>query len=83
MTTDATVLPAVDVLVIGAGMAGGAITCTLAEAGVEVLCLEQGRWIPGASRPHGDRFYELERSYRWSTSPGARTIRSAQMRSSR
>lgn len=65
-------LPPVAVLVIGAGMAGGAITCTLAEAGVDVLCLEQGRWVPGGSRPHADRYYELERQFRWSTSPNVR-----------
>lgn len=65
-------LPSVPILVIGAGMAGGAISCTLAEAGVPVVCLEQGRWVPGGSRPHADRYYELERQYAWSTSPNTR-----------
>jgi choline dehydrogenase-like flavoprotein len=65
-------LPPVPVLVIGAGMAGGAISCTLAEAGVPVVCLEQGRWVAGGARPHADRYYELERQYRWSTSPNTR-----------
>lgn len=65
-------LPEVEVLIIGAGMAGGAIACTLAEAGVEVRCLEQGNWLPGGARPHGDRYYELERGTRWNTSPNIR-----------
>lgn len=65
-------LDPVEVLVIGAGMAGGAISCTLAEAGVEVVCLEQGDWVPGSKRPHADRFYELERAFNWSTSPNVR-----------
>jgi 2-methyl-1,2-propanediol dehydrogenase len=34
----------VDVLVIGSGAAGGAITKRLAEKGVQVVCLEQGQW---------------------------------------
>ncbi len=72
MTTPTETLPPVPVLVIGAGMAGGAISCTLAEAGVPVVCLEQGRWVPGGSRPHADRYYELERQYAWSTSPNTR-----------
>lgn len=75
MSDTVTELPEVEVLVIGAGMAGGAIACTLAEEGVEVVCLEQGRWVAGGSRPHGDRYYELERGYGWSTSPNLRAWR--------
>ncbi|MFC5996441.1 GMC family oxidoreductase [Pseudonocardia hispaniensis] len=65
-------MPRAEVLVIGAGMAGGAITCSLAEAGVDVVCLEQGQWIPGERRPHADRHYELRRAFDWSTSPNRR-----------
>ena len=35
-----------DVLVIGAGASGGAFVWSLAEAGVKVVCLEQGGWVP-------------------------------------
>lgn len=65
-------LQPVDVVVVGAGMAGGAITCTLAEAGVSVVCLEQGSWVPGTRRPHESPFYEFERAFGWSTSPNMR-----------
>ena len=34
-----------DVLVIGAGAAGGALTWRLAQGGLKVVCLEQGGWI--------------------------------------
>ena len=34
-----------DVLVIGAGASGAAFVWSLAEAGVNVLCLEQGDWV--------------------------------------
>ena len=32
----------VDVLIIGAGASGGAFTWSLANAGINVMCLEQG-----------------------------------------
>lgn len=34
-----------DVLVIGAGAAGGALTWRLAQGGLRVVCLEQGGWV--------------------------------------
>lgn len=34
-----------DVLVIGAGAAGGALSWRLAQGGLKVVCLEQGGWI--------------------------------------
>ena len=35
----------VDVLVGGAGAAGAAFTWSLSQAGIRVLCLEQGGWV--------------------------------------
>ena len=35
-----------DVLVIGAGASGAAFTWSLAQAGIKVVCLEQGGWAP-------------------------------------
>ena len=35
-----------DVLVIGAGASGGAFTWSLTQAGIRVVCLEQGGWVP-------------------------------------
>ena len=32
-----------EILVIGAGASGAALTWSLAEAGISVMCLEQGR----------------------------------------
>ena len=34
-----------DVLVIGAGASGAALVWSLAEAGINVMCLEQGDWV--------------------------------------
>ena len=39
---------AVDVLIVGAGAAGGVLSKELAEAGFHVVVLEAGRhWVPG------------------------------------
>ncbi|MCH7606400.1 MAG: GMC family oxidoreductase [Chloroflexi bacterium] len=35
-----------DVLVIGSGAAGAAFTWSLSQAGIKVICLEQGGWVP-------------------------------------
>ena len=34
-----------DVLIIGAGASGGPAALTLAQAGMNVVCLEQGGWL--------------------------------------
>ena len=34
----------VDILVIGGGVSGGVVAKRLAEAGLSVVCLEQGQW---------------------------------------
>src|ERR1700689_2198557 len=41
----------VDVLVIGSGPAGAAVTKRLADLGAKVLCLEQGDWVNRADYP--------------------------------
>ena len=35
-----------DVLVIGAGASGGAFKWSLSMAGIKVVCLDQGDWVP-------------------------------------
>ena len=41
----------VDVVVVGAGAAGAALTWRLANLGVNVVCLEQGGWVTPESIP--------------------------------
>ena len=43
-----------DVLVIGAGASGGAFAWSMAEAGIKVVCLEQGGWVPLNAFPAGE-----------------------------
>lgn len=49
-----------DVLVIGSGAAGGALTWKLTELGVKVVCLEQGGWIESTSFPSAKPDYETQ-----------------------
>jgi choline dehydrogenase-like flavoprotein len=41
----------VEVLVIGAGAAGAAFTWSLSQAGIKVMCLEQGGWVDPKTYP--------------------------------
>jgi choline dehydrogenase-like flavoprotein len=61
-----------DVLIIGAGPAGGVVACKLAQAGFSVVCLEQGEW-PNRSRFRGSEpDWELARRKQWSWDPNTR-----------
>ncbi len=64
----------IDVLVIGAGAAGAALSWSLTEKGAKVVCLEQGGWIDPATFPSLKPDYEtqLTRGGDWSFSPNIR-----------
>ncbi len=55
----------VDVLVIGSGASGSIISLVLAEAGLRVVCLEQGGWTLPSDHPHHDTDWEWQRQHRW------------------
>jgi choline dehydrogenase-like flavoprotein len=58
-----------DVLIVGAGAAGGVVARRLAEAGVRVVCLEQGEWTDRTSYPGAGDDAELRAGRQWSYSP--------------
>ncbi|WKK67128.1 GMC family oxidoreductase [Lutimonas zeaxanthinifaciens] len=64
----------IDVLVIGAGAAGAALTWRLSEKGVKVVCLEQGGWIDPSTFPSMKINYEthLTREGDFNLSPNLR-----------
>jgi choline dehydrogenase-like flavoprotein len=61
-----------DVLVIGSGMAGAAISKRLSERGVRVVCLEQGPWVLPAEHPHYSNEWEFELMREWARNPNVR-----------
>lgn len=65
-----------DVLVIGSGMGGGAMAKRLSDAGLRVVCLEQGDWLrsPQDYSHHLDA-WELEKLRGWSYDPNERQLR--------
>lgn len=63
---------AADVLIIGAGASGGVVARRLAEAGVRVVCLEQGRWHDRSEYRGAELDWELTSRQQWSGSPNVR-----------
>ena len=61
-----------DVLIIGAGAAGGAIAWSLARRKVDVVCLEQGDWVDPALRPKNHVDWEVRARRYWSPNPNIR-----------
>jgi choline dehydrogenase-like flavoprotein len=62
----------VDVLVIGAGAAGAAVTASLAQRGADVVCLEQGDWIDSGEQPKAFLDWEMRGRHAWNPSPARR-----------
>jgi len=62
----------VDVLVVGSGMGGAVASRTLAEAGLSVVCLEQGGWTRPEDHPHHRPDWEWQRATNFSTAPNVR-----------
>ena len=54
-----------DVVVVGAGVSGALVSLILAEAGIDVVCLEQGGRVAPDSFPHFDADWEWQRSTDW------------------
>jgi choline dehydrogenase-like flavoprotein len=63
-----------DVVVIGAGPSGGIVTYYLAEAGLNVVCLEQGGWVNPGDYPGNKPEWELLIQKQWSHDPNSRSL---------
>ena len=64
----------VDVLVIGAGASGAAFVWSLAEAGIDVMCLEQGGWVDPKSYPPNGTDWEIRRQTDFNPDPNFRGL---------
>ncbi|MFO1060518.1 MAG: GMC family oxidoreductase [Dongiaceae bacterium] len=58
-------MSAADVLVIGSGASGALASLVLGQAGLKVVCLEQGDWPDPAAYPHHRPDWEWQRQRRW------------------
>lgn len=63
-----------DALIIGAGASGGVVARRLAEAGVDVVCLEQGDWHDRSEYRGAELDWELTAGKQWSGSPNIRSL---------
>jgi choline dehydrogenase-like flavoprotein len=61
-----------DVVVVGAGAAGAVAAKRLAEAGVSVVCLEQGEWPDPKSYRGAKMDWEITALKQWHASPNVR-----------
>jgi choline dehydrogenase-like flavoprotein len=64
----------VDAVVVGAGAAGAVVSLRLAEAGIRVVCLEQGRWHDPGEYPGQYADWELVTGKQWSADPNVRQL---------
>ena len=63
-----------DVLVVGAGMAGGALAKQLSDAGIKVVCLEQGPELHPLALPHTSEMFELDKTRDANVHPNVRGL---------
>nr|WP_245262437.1 FAD-dependent oxidoreductase [Hoeflea sp. 108] len=54
-----------DILIVGAGATGSLAALVLAQAGLDVVCLEQGSWLNAADRPHRLADWSWQRRTGW------------------
>ncbi len=63
-----------DVLIVGAGASGAAVAWRLAEAGMRVVCLEQGDWVDPQSMAAYGADWELRRLGDFHPDPNVRQL---------
>ena len=64
----------VGVLIIGAGASGGAFAWSIADAGMSVLCLEQGPWMNQRDYPTNNQDWETRAQREFSPNPNTRGL---------
>ncbi|MEZ7821540.1 MAG: FAD-binding protein [Candidatus Nanopelagicales bacterium] len=63
-----------DVVVVGAGMAGLKIANVLAQAGAQVICLEQGPSVAAVDHPTFTSDWEFSIGREWAFNPNVRSL---------
>src|SRR5919205_436247 len=55
-----------DVVIVGSGATGAIAAMVLGQAGLNVVCLEQGGWVEDRDHPHYHGDWQWQRKTRWS-----------------
>ncbi len=63
-----------DIVVVGSGASGAAVTWSLAEGGFNVVCLEQGPWINRKSYATNSPDWQYLQRTKWDYSPNVRKL---------
>lgn len=63
-----------DVLIIGAGATGGAVAWSLSQAGISVMCLDQGDWVKPSQYHTNQPDWELSRWSDFHPDPNERNL---------
>ena len=61
-----------DVLIIGSGATGAIASMVLGQAGLDVVCLEQGGWVEPREHPHYSGDWQWQRRTRWNADVNVR-----------
>jgi 2-methyl-1,2-propanediol dehydrogenase len=61
-----------NVVIIGAGASGAIHSLVLAQAGLRVVCLDQGGWTEPSQHPHFSEDFQYQRQNRWNPEPSVR-----------
>jgi choline dehydrogenase-like flavoprotein len=65
---------AVDILIIGAGASGAAAAWRLSEAGLRIVCLEQGPWVKPEHYPTNHADWEIQAATSFALDPNTRGL---------
>lgn len=65
-----------DILIIGAGAAGGAVAWSLADTKMRIVCLEQGDWVRSTEFPTNGRDWEARQYADFAINPNRRGLAS-------
>ena len=65
-----------DVLIVGAGATGAAVAWSLSEAGISVMCLDQGDWVSSSEYHLNEPDWELSRWSDFHPAPNYRGLKS-------
>jgi choline dehydrogenase-like flavoprotein len=66
--------PAVDILIVGAGASGGAVAWRLSDAGLRIVCLEQGHWQKPAEYSTAFADWEFRANTNFNFNPNVRAL---------